>query len=192
MKLIDLSHAIDSSTESPQIAIATDSAIVLGGKPLFLPDQGHDCVLSIAAACRISRLGKSIPTRYALRHIDAMTLVGHAKSKTRLWCDPEATASDFSYTCGQWIDPLQPQQITLALSSLSDSEKPAEHHIIDLRSTDLMLSFAEAINRLSQKFTLKNGDIIVVAPPTPFVDVAIDTLAEASIDNQSVLKFRIK
>lgn len=57
------------------IELYPDSALLAGGKPLFLPDFCKVFRGVIAPAYRISRLGKEIQPRFASRYYDAVTLM---------------------------------------------------------------------------------------------------------------------
>lgn len=165
----------------PPIGIATDSAMVSMGRPLFLPETAREWQMTISPAYRIGRLGKSIPARFVDRHIDAITLVAHVTPIGANPCDPINTAIDNSYAIGRWIDPEQPQQIIVDSPDLGD--RPQFLPQFDHRSH---------IAAISKYFTLKSGDIIVTPPSVRIPAVAIDTHIEARLNGQPILTFNIK
>lgn len=61
-------------TEEPVIFLKADSCLLKGGKPFFIPDDLGRIDYEAEVVIRISRLGKSIPTRFAHRYYDAATL----------------------------------------------------------------------------------------------------------------------
>src|SRR5574344_1625341 len=60
--------------EQPVVLLKADSALLKGGKPLFLPDFAERCSAGFHLVVRISRLSKSIPRRFAHRYYYAVTV----------------------------------------------------------------------------------------------------------------------
>ena len=50
-----------------------DSALVLQGRPLFMPEEGEGWQAQICLAVKISRLGKNISEKFAPRYYDAVS-----------------------------------------------------------------------------------------------------------------------
>ena len=201
MKLIDLSISPDPFAT---MGIATDSAIVPGGKPLFLGNEGVDCRIRFAAGYRIGRLGKSIPARYIPRHIDAMTIVAHAYPATMSPDDPRATAADFSYATGRWIEPNLIRDYLLQSQPLDRSSEPQTLTQVPLifyrdDSVTLTQDTCDIISRLSETFTLKSGDIVLLPLDRNFNpelssehDILPDTLVTGTLNNEEIMSLRIK
>ena len=61
-------------TEEPIVFLKADSCLLKGGKPFFVPDDLGRIDFEAEVVVRISRLGKSIPERFAHRYYDALTL----------------------------------------------------------------------------------------------------------------------
>ncbi|MBQ5663782.1 MAG: fumarylacetoacetate hydrolase family protein, partial [Bacteroidaceae bacterium] len=58
----------------PMIFMKPDSSILKNGKPFFLPDFLGCVEYEAEIVVRISNLGKNIPTRFAHRYYDAVTV----------------------------------------------------------------------------------------------------------------------
>ncbi len=67
-------HTLDIIDKSGRITTLADTALLTHGKPVFVPDWGGECTATVCIALRISRLGKSIPQRFAQRYYDAISL----------------------------------------------------------------------------------------------------------------------
>ena len=62
------------TSEEPVVFSRADSALLKDGKPFFIPDFAADCRCQAELVVRLSRLGKSIPERFAYRYYDAVTV----------------------------------------------------------------------------------------------------------------------
>ena len=60
--------------EAPMIFMKPDSTILKNGKPFFLPEFLGRVEYEAEIVVRISNLGKNIPTRFAHRYYDAVTV----------------------------------------------------------------------------------------------------------------------
>lgn len=192
MKILDLSlhtpQEIAAAADAPagicpnlpSLCLATDSAAVLPGRPLFLPETAAAWNFAISPAVRISRLGKSIPRRFAHEHFDAITLVGRVYPQGLPAVSPWSAAVDSSYALGLWIPPTDATEAETTLPCESGSIPfPAD-------------TAENAIAVLSRLFTLKNGDIVVIPPFLTNFAAAIDTHVEATINRKPVLSFNLK
>ena len=63
-----------SLSSSPDIDIHPDSALILPGRPLFMPEWGEGWVASLHPSVRIGRLGKNIARKFASRYYDGVSL----------------------------------------------------------------------------------------------------------------------
>lgn len=122
-----------------------DSSLLVNRKPFFIPDWSDDVRVTPCVVLRVSRLGKNIASRFASRYYDVFApglnicaVDWLAKGDTvRGW------AFDYSLPIGQFVDNLS------------------------WLSHETILSFDEAIQRVSQIMTIRQGDMI-------FVDVACE------------------
>lgn len=169
MKIIGLLDNYGSSihTGTPPLLLLTDVSLLKSGKPFFVPDDGHEYCAFPSIAIKISRLGKSIPARFAHRYyteaaaalnIRDITLLENLKASSLPWT--EAVAFDYSAPIGPFSpigESLEDNIITFRhFDSLGQELSPP----VTFDPACLRLGADRAIEALSQRFTLKDGDII--------------------------------
>lgn len=188
MKILDLQFSdpaqLHDRTLLPRLCVATDSATILPRRPLFIPDTAPSMRLTISVACRVGRPGKSIPARFWDRHIDAFTLTARVSPVD---IDPAtgwASAVDFSYAPGEWISVSEtPRMITGAIKS------PQPYGTFEFNPYDFT---GIAVERLSEHFTLKTGDIIILPEPIIECKAERDARVTATFAGTEVLAFNLK
>ncbi len=174
------------SVSAPEILLFPDSSLTVARQPLFLPDFAETWIAHVGIAVRISRLGKTIASRFASRYYDAVTVALRAVP-----CGVDAgkalyTSFDGALTLGAWIPAEE-----------IDRDKP----IMDAAFTPAALSFnaetvqcrvAEAIEAASAYCTLKSGDVII--PGWASVESPLEqrTTVTASLAGHECLKLKIR
>ena len=144
MKAIVIHPQTGNSPLSGGITIVPASAIVMPGKPLFLPDFGEEWAASAHPAYRLCRLGKTIDTKFAPRYVDAET--------TAYVMRPQKTDAPASVVAAA--------DYSMALGTFSSTAITENHHICGI------------ISSLSSYMTLQMGDVLVDASaPTPEIPV---------------------
>lgn len=166
----------------PRAAIIPDSAIILPGRPLFVPDFTDSWRAEILPAVRISRLGKGMAERFAPRYYDAVTLL------MRLCPPPEfegglASAFDGAIMLGSWI-PAGDVDLGAPLVIRAGEEEWA------VAPADLGLD--SAIAAIGQLMTLRNGDIIGPAALPLAVNPAPGVIVEAALNGRAALRASLK
>lgn len=166
----------------PVTRICADSAIGRDTMPLFVPDLPLGWHARVCPAFRISRLGKHISRRFALRYVDAVTAVC-------LLC-----AKDHAF-------------ITSGLSAIIDNAVTTGHFTswtpdtpsfdIIVNSTTLpvdtsSISLAAAISGISTATTLKSGDLVIFEEPGIDLPLIPDSRITASIGSTPCLSLKIK
>ena len=58
----------------PIVTFRPDSSLIKGGKPFFVPDFLGRISGQVWVCARVGRLGKNIPSRFAHRYVDALTI----------------------------------------------------------------------------------------------------------------------
>jgi len=186
MKIILLHRDFGTPLVSPLDAeLMADSAIVLPGRPLFLPDFDSEWLCRAYLCVRISRLGKNISVKFAPRYFDAVTVAlrvvplnisralkdsGHGAGIMGLF--------DGALEFGEW-------------------RSPAENMIVEALgqkvNIDGMLKMAsETVSAVSEYCTLKTGDVIMPCMLTGSAPVAVGDVHVVKIDGTEVLKLRVK
>lgn len=191
MKLMILTRRAGSRmTEPPGLWTAPDSAIVLPGRPLFLPDFSKHWKASVAVAVKICRLGKSIPEKFAARYYDEVSLTVRLEptelmKKLRASGEPDCLASAFDncVQLGRWL----PAEEVLGKDEIS----------IECGETTIELSREaiatdKAIAAVSKYMTLRTGDIVCPAETGIEMPVEIGTTVTAGIDGKECVSMRVK
>lgn len=184
MKIIVVTHP---NTQRCYHLIA-DSSVLANNKPFFIPDFAPAFVLHPAIAVRINRLGKTIAPRFASRYYQAVAAcaIVEAAGMEGNPFDARHTAFDGAFFQGEFmpVESIQPRQGLKV--ELFSNDRPADATAIDLPLVD------EVIAEVSQYFTLKMGDIIVLGSHTPGFPLAIGQHISATINDAPSLKMRIK
>ena len=104
-------HGTLSKPERPVIFTKADSALLNNGKPFFIPDHLGRIEYETEVVVRISKLGKTIPQRFAHRYYDAVTVgidftAREMQKKLREAGQPWELAKGFdgSAVIGEWVD----------------------------------------------------------------------------------------
>ena len=127
------------------VVLKSDSSLLVNRKPFFIPDWSEDVRITPCVVLRVSRLGKNVASKFAFRYYDAIApgvnvCAADCVAKgdmVRGW------AFDYSLVVGQFVE-------------LNVWIPPAT-----------LISLDEAIERVSQIMTIRQGDMI-------FVDVACE------------------
>lgn len=185
MKAIVMNRCpVEDVNSIPSLTIVPSSAMVLGGKPLFLPDFSKNWDMTLTIAFRLCRLGKHIDAKFALRYIDSVTPVMLTRAESLLkmqGMEALAAAADGSMAAGSWA-PLNANGC-YALKS--------ENFSMDLTVDSLNLP--EVISTLSRYMTLQMGDMIVPAVPRATLPVKPETTVRVSLNDMTdLLTVKIK
>lgn len=179
--------------EDPVIFTKTDSALLFGGKPFFLPDYTQRCDYETELVVRICRMGRSIPERFAHRYYDAVTVgidftARDLQEKLRREGKPWDLCKGFdgSAVIGDW-QPL-PQDIQDV-----DFRLELNGEVVQRGNTsDMIYSVDKLVSYISTYFTLKTGDIIYTGTPVGVGPVKIDDHLDGYLGEKKVLSFNVK
>ena len=181
--------------ERPVIFTKADSALLKDGKPFFVPDWSEQVDYETELVVRISRLGKSIPERFAHRYYDAVT-VGidftardwqrEARRQGQPW--EICKGFDGSAVIGRWVD----------VATLPDVQSLHFHLDINGQTVqtgwtgDMLYRIDELVSYISRFFTLKTGDLLYTGTPAGVGPVHIDDHLEGWLEQNKVLEFNCK
>lgn len=180
--------------EQPVVLLKADSALLKGGKPLFLPDFAERCSAGFHLVVRISRLGKSIPRRFAYRYYDAVTVglevraddIIEKLSKAGLPWDA-GESFDGSAVIGEFISLGDVEQAEHVATLWSDGEV-----ILENKTADWRWQVDELIERLSRYAMLREGDLLFCGPAAERLPLRIGRHLHAEIDGRGVMDFNIR
>lgn len=147
-----------------------DSSLLVNRKPFFVPDWSDDVRMTRCVVLRVSRLGKNIAPRFAYRYYDAVALGlnMHAADCVAQGDWTKGWAFDYSLVVGTFLP------------------------INDLPSCELLLSFEEAIYRVSQVMTIRQGDMIYIDCVDNSLALQRDEVICVKQENRELLYCKIK
>lgn len=177
------------------IACIPDTAILIHKRPFFIPDFAENCRAQLCAGIRINRLGRSIHTQFAHRyycadeiclsiHFEAANLLQELKRKGLPW--DKAVGFDNAVAMAEkgigQIDEQTKVEIRInnkARQVLPDWKKLHQDTI-------------ELIAKISQFYTLRQGDILLLPLPVESQEVHIDDRICLYSNETEMLAFNIK
>lgn len=164
-----------------QLRQVPDSALLTGGRPLFLREGQEEVALTVMPAVRISRLGLAIAPKFARRYYDAATLValntGAGAGNTLTDND---LVADNALTVGGWLPVPESGEWEVA-TPLGGTEL---WNISD--------SFERAISAISERTTFKTGDIVVLTEFATGLRAPLNSHPEWALNGARALSFKIK
>ena len=176
--------------ETPVIFTKADSALLKDKKPFFIPDFMGRIDYEAEVAVRISRLGKTIPERFAHRYYDAVTVgidftARELQQKLRANGEPWDLCKGFdgSAALGEWV----------SVDKFRDVQ--ALHFHLDINGTtvqkrcssDMIYGVDELIAYISKFFTLKTGDLLYTGTPGGVGPVKVGDHLEGFLEDRKVL-----
>lgn len=181
--------------ETPVIFTKADTALLRSHKPFFIPDDMGRIDYEAEIVVRISRLGKTIPQRFAHRYYDAVTL--GVDFTAREWQQQLRKAGlpwdlckgfDGSAAIGDWIDVHKLRDIQALRFRLDINGCTVQKGC----TSDMLFQVDELIAYISRFFTLKTGDILYTGTPAGTGPIHIDDHIEGYIEEQKVMEFNCK
>ena len=181
--------------ETPVIFTKADSALLKDKKPFFIPDFMGRIDYEAEVAVRISRLGKTIPERFAHRYYDAVTVgidftARELQQKLRANGEPWDLCKGFdgSAALGEWVSVDKFRDVQALHFHLDINGNTVQEG----RTSDMLFSIDSLIAYISRFFTLKTGDILFTGTPVGVGPVHIDDHLEGYIEDRNVLDFSCK
>ncbi len=175
----------------PETHLMADSSLLLSNKPFFLPDFAEQFVARLSIALHINRLGRNIAKRFSSRYFDsvaACVAVEACNCKGMIDGDARTNAFDGAIMLGNFFSAEKIEEFPAAtVSMLIDGQETGRYS-----TTDMRYGFDELIEQVSNFFTLKMGDILVVESNMPPHTLTIGETLTATIDNKESLRIRIK
>ena len=181
--------------ETPVIFTKADSALLKDKKPFFIPDFMGRIDYEAEVAVRISRLGKTIPERFAHRYYDAVTVgidftARELQQKLRANGEPWDLCKGFdgSAALGEWVSVDKFRDVQALHFHLDINGNTVQEG----RTSDMLFSIDSLIAYTSRFFTLKTGVILFTGTPVGVGPVHIDDHLEGYIEDRKVLDFSCK
>lgn len=188
-------HGTLLKPEEPVIFTKADSALLKDHKPFFVPDHLGRIDYETELVVRICRLGKNIPTRFAHRYYDAVTVgidFTAREMQTRLrekglpW--EICKGFDGSAAIGEWVEKEKFRDVQALRFHLDINGSRVQEGC----ACDMLFKIDEIISYISQFFTLKTGDLLYTGTPAGVGPVNIGDHMEGYIEDRKVMEFNCK
>lgn len=184
-----------SFEEQLPVVCLPDTALLVLKQPFFVPDFTQKCMAQLCLAVRINRLGRSIHRRFAHRYyaVGDCTLAAHFVARDLLerlqgqglpW--DRAVGFDNAVAVAEQCphDMPVPAAASLRLNDTSfevalDWEKLT--HAIDAQ-----------VAQISEYYTLRQGDLLLLPLPIRECEVQIDDRLTLLVDQEELLAFNVK
>ena len=192
-------HAMefDGTSEKPRVPMIfmkPDSAILKNGKHFYKPDFLGRIEYEAEVVVRISRLGKSIPARFAHRYYDAVT-VGidfTARDMQREFIEAGAPWElSKGFDCSAVLGEFRPIE-KFNLNDIDFSLTIDDETVQSANTSQMLFSVDEIVAYVSRFCTLKTGDLIFTGTPAGVGEARIGTHLKGYLADDKVLDFHIR
>ena len=179
----------------PVVFLKPDTALLKEGKAFYHPDFSNDIHYEVELIIKIGKEGKHITSKFARNYIEAIglgidftarDLQQKCKEKGLPW--EIAKAFDHSAPIGEFI----PVNEISDLKAIQFSLKQNQIVVQNGNSADMIFSFEDIISYVSQRFTLKKGDLIFTGTPAGVGKINIGDLLEGYISDRKMLSVPVK
>ena len=191
-------HAKEFNEEVPDqpiIFLKPETSIITRNRPFFYPDFSNDIHYETEVVIKINRLGKNIDKKFAYRYYREMTVGIDFTARDLQW---ECRRNGWPWEIAKGFEGSAP------LGKFINREKFEDHHNLNFglkingqtvqsgNTRDLIFSFEALIAYVSKFFTLKMGDLIFTGTPVGVGPVRMNDTLSASIENKTLLDFRVQ
>ena len=178
------------------VATIPDTALLIQKRPFFIPDFTQQCVAQLCVCARINRLGRSINERFAQCyynanemclgvHFIAQDLLKELQCNNKPWDLAIGFDNAVAVAEGKQTMPMSDSlKATVVLNDMS--------HTTMFSRKLLCNEFDHQIAQISQHYTMKQGDLLLMPLNIELVEVHIDDHVSLMLNDQSQLAFNIK
>jgi len=188
---------MDSSIpQNPIFFMKPETALLRNNQPFYLPDFSKEIHYETEIVLRIGKVGKAIPEKFALSHIDsigigfdftARDLQKQLKEKGLPW----EAAKSFDYSAAISTEFISIEEIP-NLRDIHFLMKKNNKIAQQGNTKDMIFSFEKIIAYISNFITLKTGDLIYTGTPEGVGKVSENDILQAYIDEKLMLETEIK
>jgi len=191
-------HAVEMGRPfpaEPVVFLKPDSSILKKNKPFFLSGFSSMIQYETEVVLKISRLGKSIPAKFAHRYYDEITVGIDITARD---IQNRNSAAGLPWELSKGFDGAAPLGRFIPVTSVRDLKS------IDFRlelngktvqmgnTSDMIFSIDEIIEYVSRFFTLKTGDLIFTGTPQGVGQLRKNDKLVAFLGDEQVLDFMIR
>ena len=179
----------------PMVFMKPSTALLIDGKPFYVPNFSRNIHHEIEVVLRISKNGRSIHPTFAHTYYEeiglgidltARDLQDNLKAKGHPW--EKAKAFDHSAVCGQFLHKDELEDI----GALSFYMTKNGDLVQQGNTKDLIFSFDTLVSHISEYFTLQKGDLIYTGTPAGVGPIAIGDQLVGYLEGQVLLTCEIK
>lgn len=187
--------ANDTLYNDVDVTTIPDTALLIQKRPFFIPDFTKQCMAQLVCCIRINRLGRSINQRFAHRyynvnditlgvHFIAHDLLEQLQHENRPW--ELAIGFDNAVVVAEKkCDTLTEQMRTdLLLNDVT--------YTCQFETKPLLEAIDKQIERISEFYTMRQGDILLMPLDMEEQPVHIDDNIKLSLNNTHLVSFNIK
>jgi len=179
----------------PVVFMKPDSALLKNNKPFFLPDFSENIHYEVEVVVKISKLGKSIASKFAPRYFDEVTLGIDITARD---IQSRQAAAGYPWELSKCFDGAAPIGTFVPVNTFKDTgdinfRLEINDKIVQKSNTsDMIFSINEIIEYVSKFFTLKTGDLIFTGTPSGVGQLKRNDHLIAYLAEKPLLDFRIK
>lgn len=198
MNYIQHNKELDGTLYKPELPVIftkADSSLLKDKKPFFIPDGLGQIDYETELVVRISRLGKSIPLRFAHRYYDAVTVgidftARELQRKLRAAGQPWELCKGFdgAAAIGEWMPVEKFRDVQAIHFKLDINGRTVQEGC----TSDMLFKVDELIAYVSRYFTLKTGDMLYTGTPVGVGPVRINDHLEGYLEDYKLLEFNCK
>lgn len=168
MKILQV-FRYDNRPDGFSVRCFPDSALLKGGKPVFLPFEHHDYRLSLGLGVVIGKLGKGFAPRFVDRYVDQVVPVAVFEDSTMSGELAERNVSrtmaysfDGAVSIGSGLSAEAiAEKITFHITSLPHGGR--DMAVQDFSLEKFMPDWRDAISFMAATMTFKTGDMVIMA-----------------------------
>ena len=191
MKLINVINNYSGEGDAPRFYLKADTALLRNNDAFYIPEGMGRVTASPSIVLRVSRLAKCIGERFALRCIDAVMGGVCFTAAERLEALrgeglPWDEAVGFDHSSALSLDTLSRDAMLEGARFYINGQECAHIALGDMRFT-----VDKVVSHLSERMTLRIGDLIFLGAPAEFEVKAGDNY-RLTIGDHTLLNFDIK
>lgn len=180
---------------NPVVFLKPDSSIISKNQDFIIPTFSNDIHHEVEIILKIKKVGKHIERSFANKYYDelglgidftARDLQFKLKEKGHPW--EKSKAFDNSCMVGKFIKKEKLKDLNNINFSLEKNNQIVQKG----NSSEMLWSFDELIEYVSQYFTLKIGDLIFTGTPSGVSKVNRGDLLEGFIETQKMFSLKVK
>jgi 2-keto-4-pentenoate hydratase/2-oxohepta-3-ene-1,7-dioic acid hydratase in catechol pathway len=181
--------------KEPVVFMKPDSALLKNNKPFFLPGFSENIHYEVEVVVRISKLGKSISSKFAHRYFDEVTLGIDITARD---LQSRQSAAGYPWEISKCFDGAAPIGNFVPVNTIRDMEDldfrlEINDKVVQKSNTsDMIFNINEIIEYVSRFFTLKTGDLIFTGTPSGVGQLNKNDNLVAYLGDNPLLDFRIK